>query len=93
MIVEKFMIGQSKKNEDVRQSLRNQQSVIQNLERDVDKIAKILVKRPVGELPQNTQANPRWEPLQKSHVNVITTQNEGKVSSVLKEVSNESNFV
>ena len=49
-IVEKFMLSQSKINEDVRQTLRNQQSVIQNLERDVGRIAQALTERPPGEL-------------------------------------------
>jgi hypothetical protein len=53
-IVEKFIASQTKVNEDVGQALRNQQSMIQNLERTVGTTARVLNERPNGELPPNT---------------------------------------
>ncbi|XP_071741032.1 uncharacterized protein [Rutidosis leptorrhynchoides] len=45
-------------SESTKQQVRSQQAPIQNLERDVGRIAQSLTKRPSGALPSNTQANP-----------------------------------
>ena len=71
-IVEKFIVNQTKVNEEVGQALRNQQSMIQNLERTVGTIAKVLNERTNGELPPNTQVNPKDGDTRKIHINALT---------------------
>ena len=72
-IVEKFIVSQTKVNEDVSQALRNQQSMIQNLERTVETIAKVLNERPNRELPPNAQVNPKDGDARKIHINALNT--------------------
>ena len=73
------MVSQTKVNEDINQALNNQQSMIKNLERIVGNIARMLNERPLGELPPNTQVNPRGEDAKTIHINVVTTpEKEGK---------------
>ncbi|KAJ9546494.1 hypothetical protein OSB04_019037 [Centaurea solstitialis] len=54
-----FMESQKKINEEVSSYLSNQQSVIQNLELQVGRIAQTLSGRTQGELPTQTQVNPK----------------------------------
>ncbi|KAJ9546639.1 hypothetical protein OSB04_019182 [Centaurea solstitialis] len=56
-----FMETQKKINEEVGSYLRNQQSVIQNLELQVGRISQTLSGRTQGELPTQTQVNPKVE--------------------------------
>jgi len=72
-IVEKFIASQTKVNEDIGQALRNQYSMIRNLERTVGTIAQVLNERPNGELPPNTQVNPKYGDARKIHINVLNT--------------------
>ena len=72
-IVERFITSQTKVNEDVGQELRNQQNMIQNLERTVGTIARVLNERPNGELPPNTQVNPKDGDARKIHINALNT--------------------
>ena len=52
------------KNQDT--TLRNHEASIHNLETQVGQIAKLLIERPPGSLPGNTETNPR------EHVKVVT---------------------
>ncbi|KAJ9547041.1 hypothetical protein OSB04_019584 [Centaurea solstitialis] len=56
-----FMDAQKKINDEVGSYLRNHQSVIQNLELQVGRIAQTLAERTQGELPTQTQVNPKVE--------------------------------
>ncbi|XP_071704393.1 uncharacterized protein [Rutidosis leptorrhynchoides] len=53
-----------KDSESTKQQVRSQHASIQNLERDVGRIAQSLTERPPGALPSNTQANPNFGSLQ-----------------------------
>ncbi|KAJ9541917.1 hypothetical protein OSB04_028423 [Centaurea solstitialis] len=54
-----FMESQKKLNEEVSSYLRNQQSVIENLELQVGQISQTLSRRTQGELPTQTQVSPK----------------------------------
>ncbi|KAJ9562340.1 hypothetical protein OSB04_007500 [Centaurea solstitialis] len=54
-----FMESQKKLNQEVSSYLRNQQSVIQNLELQVGRISQALSGRTQGELPTQTKVNPK----------------------------------
>ncbi|KAJ9535731.1 hypothetical protein OSB04_un001117 [Centaurea solstitialis] len=56
-----FMDAQKKINDEVGSYLRNHQSIIQNLELQVGRIAQTLTERTQGELPTQTQVNPKVE--------------------------------
>ncbi|KAJ9542481.1 hypothetical protein OSB04_028987 [Centaurea solstitialis] len=54
-----FMDAQKKINDEVGSYLRNHQSTIQNLEMQVGRISQLLSERTQGELPTQTQVNPK----------------------------------
>ncbi|KAJ9552529.1 hypothetical protein OSB04_016574 [Centaurea solstitialis] len=56
-----FMDAQKKINDEVGSYLRNHQSTIQNLEMQVGRISQLLSERTQGELPTQTQVNPKVE--------------------------------
>ncbi|KAJ9557353.1 hypothetical protein OSB04_011967 [Centaurea solstitialis] len=84
-VLEKFMTTHTKINEEVQQAMRNKQSIIQSVERNVGKIAEMLTARMKGKLPPHTQPNLKEEPC-KAHVNVVITQQD-KVNEKHKEES------
>ncbi|XP_071695336.1 uncharacterized protein [Rutidosis leptorrhynchoides] len=58
-----------------KQQVRSQQASIQNLERDVGRIAQSLSERPPGTLPSNTKSNSNNKgPVRNEQVNAITTR-------------------
>ena len=63
-------------HEEHNQAFRHQQASIQNLEKDVAKIAKMLSGRPMGSMPSNTETNPR-----KEQAKAITTRSGKEVKS------------
>ena len=87
--MEKFIVNQTKVNEDVKQVHRNQQSMIQNLERIDGKMAQELTKRLPGELPPNTQENLKGDAAQKIHINAVTVS-EKKVSGFKERTESDS---
>ncbi|KAJ9535556.1 hypothetical protein OSB04_un001308 [Centaurea solstitialis] len=56
-----FMDPQKKLNDEVGSYLRNHQSTIQNLELQVGRVSQMLNERTQGELPTQTQVNPKVE--------------------------------
>ncbi|KAJ9565025.1 hypothetical protein OSB04_000991 [Centaurea solstitialis] len=56
-----FMDAQKKLNDEVGSYLRNHQSTIQNLELQVGRVSQMLSERTQGELPTQTQVNPKVE--------------------------------
>ncbi|KAJ9543928.1 hypothetical protein OSB04_023635 [Centaurea solstitialis] len=56
-----FMDAQKKLNDEVGSYLRNHQSTIQNLESQVGRVSQMLSERTQGELPTQTQVNPKVE--------------------------------
>ncbi|KAJ9547223.1 hypothetical protein OSB04_019766 [Centaurea solstitialis] len=58
-VIENFMASQAKVNEEVSLRLRNQQSTLQNIEDQVGRISQTLSGRIQGELPTQTQVNPK----------------------------------
>ncbi|KAJ9545123.1 hypothetical protein OSB04_024830 [Centaurea solstitialis] len=56
-----FMDAQKKLNDEVSSYLRNHQSTIQNLELQVGRVSQMLSERTQGELPTQTQVNPKVE--------------------------------
>ncbi|KAJ9557895.1 hypothetical protein OSB04_012509 [Centaurea solstitialis] len=56
-----FMDAQKKLNDEVSSYLRNHQSTIQNLELQVGRVSQMLSERTQGELPMQTQVNPKVE--------------------------------
>ncbi|KAJ9556996.1 hypothetical protein OSB04_011610 [Centaurea solstitialis] len=56
-----FMDAQKKLNDEVGSYLRNHQSTIQNLELQVGRVSQLLSERTQGELPTQTQVNPKVE--------------------------------
>ncbi|KAJ9557349.1 hypothetical protein OSB04_011963 [Centaurea solstitialis] len=56
-----FMDAQKKLNDEVGSYLRNHQSTIQNLELQVGHVSQMLSERTQGELPTQTQVNPKKE--------------------------------
>ncbi|KAJ9566831.1 hypothetical protein OSB04_002797 [Centaurea solstitialis] len=56
-----FMDMQKKLNDEVSSYLRNHQSTIQNLEMQVGRVSQMLSERTRGELPTQTQVNPKVE--------------------------------
>ncbi|KAJ9561910.1 hypothetical protein OSB04_007070 [Centaurea solstitialis] len=56
-----FMDMQKKLNDEVSSYLRNHQSTIQNLELQVGRVSQMLSERTQGELPTQTQVNPKVE--------------------------------
>ncbi|KAJ9553587.1 hypothetical protein OSB04_017632, partial [Centaurea solstitialis] len=56
-----FMDTQKKLNDEVSSYLRNHQSTIQNLELQVGRVSQMLSERTQGELPTQTQVNPKVE--------------------------------
>ncbi|KAJ9546347.1 hypothetical protein OSB04_018890 [Centaurea solstitialis] len=56
-----FMDAQKKLNDEVGSYLRNHQSTIQNLELQVGRVSQMLNEKTQGELPTQTQVNPKVE--------------------------------
>ncbi|KAJ9544928.1 hypothetical protein OSB04_024635 [Centaurea solstitialis] len=56
-----FMDAQKKLNDEVGSYLRNHQSTIRNLELQVGRVSQMLSERTQGELPTQTQVNPKVE--------------------------------
>ncbi|KAJ9547297.1 hypothetical protein OSB04_019840 [Centaurea solstitialis] len=56
-----FMDAQKKLNDEVGSYLRNHQSTIQNLELQIGRVSQMLNERTQGELPTQTQVNPKVE--------------------------------
>lgn len=69
-----FMAKQDQNGELMKQQIRNQQATIQNLERDIGRMSQLLVERPPGTLPANTQVNPNNGQIRNEHVNAIVTR-------------------
>ena len=92
-IVEKFIASQTKVNEDDGQALRNQQSMIQNLDRTVGTIARVLNERPSGKLPPNTQVNPKDGDARKIHINALNTPTKEVSGSTSIEKSDDFHVV
>ncbi|XP_071728851.1 uncharacterized protein [Rutidosis leptorrhynchoides] len=74
-------------SESIKQQVRSQHASIQNLERDVGRIAQSLTERPPGALPSNTQSNPNVNVPPRA---IWTNNNRNDVKNKEPQVSNYS---
>ncbi|PPS11988.1 hypothetical protein GOBAR_AA08655 [Gossypium barbadense] len=74
-MLSKFILVSETHFQNTETALKNQQALIQGLETQIGQLSELISERPQGNLPSNTEPNPR------EHLNAISTQdNEGFIT-------------